>query len=201
MCREVCFARLLQPFARFQLKQTLSDGVARAVAQTLACRRFCGLRSFASGIFSAFVRTSNGSRNGTNRKRLAILPHIPRARMRELRSRRYAGCRALSISVAVNRMHMVPLPFATGNNAETRDRELKARWAGYSPMKSRIRRVRAGWLHELESAHVRRILLAAVEFGGDTSLHRCTFCASARDSMAKFDRFLLFSASPEQAHV
>ena len=139
MRREVCFAPLQQPFARFQLERTLSDGVARAVAQTLASRRFCGLRSFASGIFSAFVRTSNGSRNGTNRKRLAILAVTV-----------FRG-RALSLSVAVNRMHMVPLPFATGNNAETRDRELKARWAGYSPMKSRIRRVRAGWLYKLRA--------------------------------------------------
>ena len=49
-----------------------------------------------------------------------------------------------------------------------------------------------------ESAHVRRTLLAAVGFGGDTSLLRCTFCASARDSMANFDRFPLFSASPEK---
>ena len=48
---------------------------------------------------------------------------------------------------------------------------------------------------ETESAHVRRTLLTAVEFGGDTSLLSCTFCASARNSMAKFDRFLLFSAS------
>ena len=48
---------------------------------------------------------------------------------------------------------------------------------------------------ETESAHVRRTLLTAVEFGGDTSSLSCTFCASARDSMAKFDRFLLFSAS------
>ena len=48
---------------------------------------------------------------------------------------------------------------------------------------------------ETESAHVRRTLLVAVGFGGDTSLLSCTFCASARDSMAKFDRFLLFSAS------
>ena len=48
---------------------------------------------------------------------------------------------------------------------------------------------------ETESAHVRRTLLVAVGFGGDTSLLSCTFCASARDSMAKFDRFPLFSAS------
>ena len=50
---------------------------------------------------------------------------------------------------------------------------------------------------DTESAHVRRTLLVAVGFGGDTSLLSCTFCASARDSMAKFDRFLLFSASQE----
>ena len=50
---------------------------------------------------------------------------------------------------------------------------------------------------ETESAHVRRTLLTAVGFGGDTSLLSCTFCASARDSMAKFDRFPLFSASPD----
>ena len=50
---------------------------------------------------------------------------------------------------------------------------------------------------DTESAHVRRTLLTAVGFGGNKSLLRCTFCASARDSMAKFDRFLLFSASLE----
>ncbi len=61
-----------QLLAPFQLGGHCTTVMAGAVAQTLACRRFCGLRSFASGLSSVSDWTANGPRNGTNRKRLAI---------------------------------------------------------------------------------------------------------------------------------
>ena len=102
-------------FARFSFLEILSDSVARGCCPQLwPSDGFAICAVSRHGHFIVEDWTSSSSRNGANRKRLAIFPFQPLA------------VALLRLPSTINRTRVFPQPLATISNAKTRDRGLKA---------------------------------------------------------------------------
>ena len=104
---------------------TQSDGVGGGITHPLAFRRFAICAVSRHWHFIVGDRTSISPRNGANRKSLAIFPYQPHAyppsaNARELRSRRYAGCRAPAVTSDSQQSTRVPPTSRSPGTARSR---------------------------------------------------------------------------------
>ena len=110
--------------------------------------------------------------------------------------------RALSVSATINQMRVFPQLLATTDNAETRDLGFKTHGTpavgirGFTVMRDAPNHKPTVARLSVSLAARGRVTMCTLSMVADSAGARPRKMVTAR--MAKFDRFLLFSASPER---